>query len=200
MTLLLAIAAVVLAAPAPEMPAIATTAPDAAPPQIALYPDRFFRGPVQRFTSDQPRIDPPLEPQSVRISGRWEICPEADFKGDCIEVDRDYAVAAGLDGGFRLRSLRQLSAGAGAANPAAGVLPGGASLGGVASRYWPEPTYGNERVLACPAGKSNLNCAHDTAENLCRRAGFRQVRYWQLQTIAGRSYLADVLCVRSDDK
>lgn len=183
--------ALMLAAPAAATPPA---------PQISLFPERFYRGAIQTFTADQPQIEPALEPQSVKIIGRWEICSDADFKGNCIEVDRDYAVAAGLDGGFKLRSLRQLVAGAGATRPAAGVMPGGPSLTGVASRYWPEPTYGNERVLACAAGKSNLNCAHDTAEDLCRRAGFRQVRYWQLQTIAGRAYLADVLCVRSDDK
>lgn len=188
---------------APESAATPAKEPVAVPvaaPQISLFPDRFFRGTVQKFTTDQPLIEPPLEPESVKITGRWEICPEAGFKGDCIEVDRDYAVAAGLDGGFRLRSLRQLSAGAGAANPAAGVVPEGPNLEGVTSRYWSKPTYGKERVLACPDAKPSLNCAHDTAENLCRRAGFRQVRYWQLQTIAGRAYLADVLCDRSDDK
>lgn len=181
------------------MQAAAAPAADAAP-QISFFGDRFYRGQVQHFTADQPRIDPAIVPQSVRIIGRWEVCSEADFDGKCLEIDRDYPVAAGLDGGFRLQSLRRLAAGAGAGTPVAGVLPGGDNLTGIESRYWTAPTYGNERVLACPDGKANLNCAHDTAENLCRRAGYRQVRYWQLQTIAGKAYLADILCVRSDDK
>jgi hypothetical protein len=80
------------------------------------------------------------------------------------------------------------------------VVPGGPSLTGMASRYWPAPTYGGARVRACPDGKASLDCAHDTAEALCRRAGYRSVRYWQLQTVAGQTYLSDVLCVRSEIK
>ena len=176
----------------------------AASPRLALYGDRFYRGTPQVFTSDAPRLAAAISPQSLQVAGRWEVCTEADFGGRCIEIDRDYAVEAGLGDGFAIRSLRQLAPGAGAAKPAAAVVPGGASLAGVASRYWPAPTYGSERVLACPGGKpgdkANLNCAHDTAEALCRRAGYHIVRYWQLQTVAGQAYLADVLCVRSDDK
>jgi hypothetical protein len=141
----------------------------------------------------------PIIPESLRISGRWEVCNDEDFKGRCIEIDRDYAVDASLGGGFTVRSLRQLLPGGGAGKPTAGVIPGGPNLSGVGSRYWAAPTYGTERVLACPSGKPSLNCAHDTAEDLCRRAGYRVVRYWQLQTIENRVYLADILCTRNED-
>jgi hypothetical protein len=99
-----------------------------------------------------------------------------------------------------VRSLRQLPPGQGAGKPTAGVQPAGASVAGVASRYWPAPRYGHERILACPDGKPSFNCAHDTAEDMCRRAGYRVVRYWQLQTVDSRVYLADILCTRSDDQ
>ena len=166
---------------------------------LALFPDRFYRGAVQTFTTDAARLEAPIVPQSLRIAGRWEVCTEPGFKGHCIELDRDYAVEAGLGDGFIVRSLRQLAPGLGAGKPTAGVVPGGPSLGGVASRYWSAPTYGSERVLACPTGKTSLNCAHDTAEEVCRRAGFRVVRFWQLQMVEGRAYLSDILCTRSED-
>lgn len=180
--------------------AAATMLAAAAPPQLILFSDRFYRGAPQTFTADQRRIEPALEPQSLTIIGRWQVCDDVDFGGRCLEVDRDYPVAAPLGPGFRIRSLRRLGPGEGAGEPAAGVVPGGASLTGMASRYWPAPTYGTARVRACPDGKPGLDCAHDTAEALCRRAGYRSVRYWQLQAVGGQAYLSDILCVRSDVK
>lgn len=168
-------------------------------PQLTLFSDRFYRGDAQRFTADQPQLSA-ITPQSLKIEGRWELCSDSDFKGQCMEVDRNYPVAAGLGSGFSLKSLRHLPAGGGAGKPAASVIPGGTSLIGVASRYWTAPTYGRERILACPNGTSNFNCGHDTAEEMCRRAGYRSVRYWQLQTVDTRVYLADILCTRSDEK
>lgn len=183
------------------MVALGLAALAAAPaPQLSLFAERFYRGAAQVFTADQPRLATPLKPQSLKISGRWEVCSDDDFEGRCIEIDRDYPVEAGLGEGFSVRSLRQLVPGQGAGKPTDGVQPGGTSIAGVASRYWPAPTYGTERILACPSGKANFNCAHDTAEDMCRRAGFRVVRYWQLQTAAGQVYLADILCTRSDDQ
>ena len=177
---------------------LAASAADA--PSLTLYTDRFYRGDGQNFGVAQPQLPQTLTPQSLKISGRWEVCSEARFKGRCIQIDRDYPVAAGLDPSFRVTSLRPLAAGAGAGKPAVSVSPGGTSIIGVASAYWPAPTYGSERVLACPSGKTSLNCARETAEDLCRRAGYRALRYWQLQTVDERVYLADVLCIRSDDK
>ena len=172
------------------------------PPQLTVYADRFYRGRPQAFTTDQRRIVPAIVPQSLTITGRWQICDDEDFSGTCLDIDRDYPVAAALGPNFRVRSLRRQSADDGAGEPAAGVVPGGDSLIGTASRYWPAPTYGSARVRACPDGKRldgrpGLDCAHDTAEALCRRAGYRSVRYWQLQTVTGRAYLSDILCVRS---
>lgn len=172
----------------------------AVPAQLTLFPERFYRGAARVFTGDQRQISPAITPQSLSITGRWELCSGNDFQGRCIEIDRDYPVEAGLGDGFTVRSARQLVPGQGAGKPTAGVQPGGTSVAGVASRYWPAPTYGSERILACPTGKASFNCAHDTAEDMCRRAGFRVVRYWQLQTVEGRVYLADILCTRSDDQ
>lgn len=170
-----------------------------APAQLTLFADRFYRGAAQRFSSDVVRLAVPVVPRSLRIDGRWQLCSEANFEGRCVEIDRDYAVEAALGMGFAVQSLRRLKPGAGAGTPAAGVAPGGASSTGIASRYWPAPTYGGERVLACPGGKPSLNCAHDSAEAMCRRAGYRVVRYWQIEAVAGRVYLADILCTRSEE-
>jgi hypothetical protein len=180
--------------------ALAATSDAPQAPNLTLFSDRFYRGSTQVFSSDAPQLPEPITPQSLTLKGRWEICSEGDFKGRCMEIDRDYPVAAGLGASFTVQSLRQIASGQGASIPAASVTPGGTSIPGVASRYWPAPTYGRERILACPSGKSNLNCAHDTAEDMCRRAGYHTVRYWQLQAVDTQVYLADILCTRSNEK
>lgn len=77
---------------------------------------------------------------------------------------------------------------------------------GMAACFFPAPLYGNERVLACPAGNdekpgddrgsADKGCAKDTAEALCRRAGYKGAEHFALQPERGLYYLADVLCVR----
>ncbi len=167
----------------------------AAGPVLKLYPDRFFHGEPQVWQAETADTKSKAVPGSIKAEGRWLVCSEKQFQGNCTELEGDYPVDAGLGLHFTVRSLRALPAGDGAGRVAQGVQPGGASLTGVASRYWPAPTYGSERVLACPKGAPSPNCAHDSAEDLCRRAGYRQAKHWQLQDEGGRLYLADVLCV-----
>jgi hypothetical protein len=96
---------------------------------------------------------------------------------------------------LKVASVRRLDAGSGVADAAPGAAPQGPSLAGHGTRFFASPQFGGERVLACakdPGG--DMDCARDTALDLCRRAGFRAVEYLGLELVQGRLMLADVLC------
>ena len=163
--------------------------------ELRLYPDRFYRGAPLVLADSAPRISPALQPQSLQRRGRWQLCPDADFKGQCVEPDRDYPVVAGLGLSFKVASARRLDAGSGVADAAPGAAPEGPSLAGHGTRFFASPQFGGERVLACAKDpEGNMDCARDTALDLCRRAGFRAVEYLGLERVNGRLLLADVLC------
>lgn len=177
--------------------AFPTQAPHAGEPAaLTLYSDRFFRGQALVYTVDEGDIRPAFAPRSLRALGRWLVCSEPRFRGRCIEIDGDYPVDTGLGINFNIRSLKAMTPGTGAGHPPPDVPPGGASLAGMSSRFFPAPAFGRERALACPDGAPSMNCAKATAEDLCRRAGYRQAKHFVLQAQRGLYYLADVLCVR----
>ncbi len=171
----------------------------AAAPQDAtlmLFAEHFYRGKSVSFAADEGDIRPGFAPASIKASGRWLVCSEPRFKGRCVELDKDYPVEAALGISFNIRSLRALQPGAGAALPPPGTTPGGPSLAGNLSRFFAAPTYGSERTLACPDGAPGMACAKKTAEDLCRRAGYRAAEHFILQSERGLYYLADVLCTK----
>ncbi len=188
--LLLAAAIIAAAAPPPE------TAP-AAQAALTLFSDRFYRGETLVFRADEGDIRPAFAPRSVRSVGRWLVCSEPRFRGRCIEIAGDYPIDTALGVNFNIRSLRAMVAGTGAGHPPPNVPPDGASLTGLSSRYFPAPAFGRERLLACPDGAPGMGCAKDTAQDLCRRAGYREAKHFVLQAERGLYYLADVLCVRT---
>ena len=52
-------------------------------------------------------------------------------------------------------------------------------------------------MLACARGSAAANCAAQTADNWCRSIGWNGSAREHMETVGGRVYLADVLCVRS---
>ncbi len=184
-------AALLLAAAAPQ--AAAATPPAAS---LTLFAEHFYRGKSTSYSVDEGDIRLGFPPASVKISGRWLVCSEPRFKGRCVELDKDYPVEAALGLNFNIRSLRVLQPGTGAALPPPGTTPGGPSLAGSLSRFFAAPSYGSERTLACPDGAPGMACAKKTAEDLCRRAGYRAAEHFILQSERGLYYLADVLCTK----
>ena len=192
------LAALLLAVAAPEggsgqLTAGVSDQPGAA---LTLFAEHFYRGKSVRYTVDEGDIRPGFAPASVKAVGRWLVCSEPRFKGRCVEVDKDFPVEAALGINFNIRSLRALQPGSGAALPPPGAKPGGPSLAGSSSQFFAEPRYGSERALACPDGAPGLACAKRTAEDLCRRAGYRAAAHFTLQRERGLYYLADVLCIK----
>ena len=168
-----------------------------APEALTLFSDRFFRGETLVYAQDEGDIRPAFAPRSVRSVGRWLVCSEPRFRGRCVEIAKDYPIDTGLGINFNIRSLRALATGTGAGRPPPDVPPDGASMTGMSSRFFPAPAFGRERALACPDGAPEMRCARETAQDLCRRAGYREARHFVLQAERGLYYLADVLCVRT---
>lgn len=55
----------------------------------------------------------------------------------------------------------------------------------------------NGQRITCPGGQATAACAKTTADKLCRSAGWNGSRNQTFQTVSGRNYIADVLCVRT---
>ncbi len=176
--------------------AAADPAPQSLTPTLTVFAEHFYRGKAIAFGQDEGDIRLEFPPGSVKAQGRWLVCSEPRFKGRCIELENDYPVEASLGLNFRVRSLRGVQLGAGAGRPAPGMVPGGPSLAGSSARFFASPNYGSERALACPDGAASMSCAKRTAEDLCRRAGYRAAEHFTLQSERGLYYLADVLCTK----
>lgn len=168
----------------------------ASPPTLTLFAQPFYRGNSVTYTMDEGDVRPGFGPHSVKAVGRWLVCSEPRFKGRCIELAADYPVDAALGLNFNIRSVRGLQAGSGAAMPPPGVAPGGPSLAGTNARFFAAPRFDGERALACPTGAPEVRCAKRTAEDLCRRAGYRNATNFILESERGLYYLADLLCTR----
>ena len=65
------------------------------------------------------------------------------------------------------------------------------------AEFHTQPARGNTRILACEYGSGTANCAAQTADNYCRSIGWNGSAREHMETVSGRVYLADVLCVRS---
>jgi hypothetical protein len=162
--------------------------------RATLYRDPGFRGPAVAVERADPNMQLGFEIFSVRIAGvPWELCPEPNYRGRCLTVGQstsDLRRTFGWQG--PLRSLRPAGSGGGSGGPV-----GGQSLRGMVSEFYPAPRQGGQRVLACPRGSATATCAAATADRMCRDAGWNGASHQTMQTANGRTYLADVLCVRS---
>lgn len=161
-------------------------------PSATIYRDSGFRGPAVAIDRANPNLRLNFQVQSIRIArGNWELCPEPNFRGRCLilgESTQDLRRTYNWPG--PLQSIRPVNGGGGGESPKP-------TLRGMASEFFPAPTQGNGRVLACPNGNATSNCAAATADRFCQQRGWRASAHELLETVNRRVYLADVLCVRS---
>jgi hypothetical protein len=160
--------------------------------RATIYRDPGFRGPAVAVERANPNMRLGFEVYSIRImGGPWELCPEPNYRGRCLTVGQstsDLRRTFGWQG--PLQSIRP--AGGGGGGPV-----GGQSLRGMASEYYPAPRQSGQRVEACRRGTATSSCAAATADRFCRDAGWNGASHQMMQSANGRTYLADVLCVRS---
>jgi hypothetical protein len=162
---------------------------------ITLYGKGHFKG--HRITLEgSTRLSSPFAAKSVQIpAGKaWELCSGNTFTG-CKEFNgSDESMI------FNVRSARPIApvitSSQGSPAAAIGTVGGGPwpSLRGLASEFFIAPDVGGNRILVA-SGKSEE--ASRLAEDFCRTRGWRTAAHERLQSIGGRTYLADLLCAES---
>jgi hypothetical protein len=167
--------------------------------EATVYRDAGYNGPAVTATRAEPNMGLSWRVQSVRVrSGRWELCEEPVYRGDCWTVDRDTPLFGPAFKGRRVLSMRPIGGNGGSGgnwgNPEPGRNP---SLRGMASEFYPAPAQRGYRVLACPTGSATANCAERTANQFCTAMGWRRSARQTLETVRQRVYLADVLCTNA---
>lgn len=163
--------------------------------EATIYRDSSYRGPAVSVERAHGDLRLAWGVRSIRVrSGTWQLCPEANYRGNCITVDRDTP-----DLGFRLGLMRRLQSMRPLGGGGGEDVPGDyRSLRGMASEFYPAPSVrGEGRVLGCRRGSATAACAKQSADQFCRQAGWNGSARQALETVGRRVYLADTLCVRS---
>lgn len=166
------------------------------PPEATIYRDAAYRGPALFIGEAKPDLDLAWPVNSIRVrNGRWELCERTRYRGNCRTVDQDTPLLNNLRRGMTIRSIRPVESGGGGWNP---HPPANDQVArGNFAEFHTQPSTGNRRLLACVDGSTALNCEAHTADNWCRSIGWNGSAREHIETVGGRNYLADVLCVRS---
>lgn len=166
------------------------------PPEATIYRDAAYRGPAVFIGEAKANLGLAWPVNSVRVaSGRWELCEKTRYRGNCRTVDRDTPMLGSVLRGTTVQSIRPVGAGGGG-----GWQPPIANdqvARGNFAEFHTQPSTSRYRVLACTAGSATAACAARAADTWCRSAGWNGSAREHMETVAGREYLADVLCVRS---
>ena len=165
------------------------------PPEATIYRDAAYKGPAVFIGEEKPNLGLAWPVNSIRVaSGRWELCEKSRFRGQCRTVDRDTPMMGNVLRGIVVQSIRPVGGGGGwNPNPPAKDQ----SVRGSFAEFHTQPAEGNYRILACQRGSATASCAAQTADTWCRSIGWNGSAREHMETVSGRVYLADVLCVRS---
>lgn len=169
--------------------------PDA-PPEAIIYRDAGYRGPAVNVSQPQPNLGLSWRVNAIRVrAGRWQLCERTNYRGSCRTIDYDRPVLGSSSRGITVQSMRPIGgSGGGSGSMEPGRNP---SLRGMASEFYPAPARGGYRVLACPYGNANANCAERSANDFCAAMGWRRSVRQGMETVRRQVYLADVLCANT---
>lgn len=159
---------------------------------LGLYGKGHFKGARRSVAGPRTYIDPPIVVRSVMVppGTQWELCSGSTFSG-CRQISQSVPAMV-----MTVRSVRPVAAVLAASPSAPGQppVPGGRgqSLRGHASEYFVAPDLGGNRIEVQPAtGEATARRAGE----FCRSRGWRRSAHERLQTVGGRVFLVDVLCV-----
>ena len=156
---------------------------------LTLHNKGRYQGARRAISGPRQHIEPAFVVKSVQIPAgtQWELCSGATFSG-CRQISQSDPSMV-----MTVRSVRPVAA----VLPSTAVAPGrvmgdGRSLRGVASEYFIAPDQRGSRVEVQPGTGEAMT---RRAIEFCRARGWRTSAHERLQSIGGRFFLTDVLCV-----
>ena len=179
-----AIGAVALAALLPAQ----SHAQDQAPAELILYPKGNFKGAGYSVAgaSQSMRV---FTVRSVKIpeGQSWELCSGNTFSGCKEFAQSDPAMI------MNVRSVRPVAPRITTVDATVGAVVTGPnpSLRGMGSEYFVAP---DDRGTRIEVADGTAEAMSQRAQQFCRSRGWRTQAYARLQTLEGRTFLADVLC------
>ncbi len=168
--------------------------PDARPEAI-IYRDAGYQGPAVNVSEAQPNLQLSWRVNAIRVrAGRWQLCERTNYRGTCRTIDYDRPVLGSSSRGITVQSMRPIGGSGGSGGSGSNEPGRNPSLRGMAAQFYPAPARNGYRVLACPYGNPNANCAERSANDFCGAMGWRRSVRQAMETVRQRVYLADVLC------
>ena len=165
----------------------ASREPDA---QVTLYNKGHFKG-ARRTIVGPTQFAEPFLMRSVTIPAgtQWDFCSGTKYSG-CKQIAQSTPSMI-----MTVRSARPVAAVlTSTSGPASSLRGGGSSLRGIASEYFVAPADRGNRIEVQPG---TAETASRRAIEFCQARGWRTSAYERLQSVAGRFYLADVLCAET---
>ena len=158
-----------------------------------LYAKAHFKGPGRTVDGPTTRMTP-MDVKSLHIPPGtvWELCTGNTFTGCERYTESKPSMVR------TVRSVRPVAPpiSESVAIPSGTQVSGsGPSLRGLASEFFVVPATSGSRIEV--ADKA-AGAATQAATAFCRDHGWRMSVYERLQSVSGRTFLADVLCVNED--
>jgi hypothetical protein len=161
--------------------------------ELTMFSRGQFNGARTIATGPRRGIDPAVTVRSVMIppGTQWELCSGSTFTG-CRQFSQSQPAMV-----MTVRSVRPIAPVIQSSQSAPpGAIGGAQSLRGWASEYFVSPDVNGNRVQVQAGNAEGMS---QRAHEFCRSRGWRSAAHQRVQTVGATSYLADVLCVDSDN-
>jgi hypothetical protein len=161
-----------------------------------LFRAAAYGGTAVTVRNDDGNLRLPWRVQSIRVrDGRWQVCEQAFYRGNCRTIDRDIPLLSLR--GIEVQSIRRIQM----PTPEQPILDpqpaNGQTLRGNFAQFFVAPQINRLRVRACNTGTATAACAARSADEFCRALGWGGSSREHLESVGREVYLADVLCVRT---
>lgn len=164
-------------------------AQEQAPVELILYARGHFKGSNYSVAGASQSMRVPFTVRSVKVPEgmAWELCSGNTFSG-CREYGKSDPAMV-----MTVRSVRPVAPKITTVGTTVGAVVTGPnpSLRGMASEYFVAP---DDRGARIEVSAGTAEAMSRRAQEFCRSRGWRTQAYARLQTLEGRTFLADVLC------
>ena len=164
-------------------------AQEQAPAELTMFAKGRYKGATYSVSGASQSMRIPFTVKSVQIpeGQAWELCSGNTFSGCKEFTESDPSTV------INVRSVRPIAPRITTVAPTVGAVVTGPnpSLRGMASEYFVAPDDRGARIEVTPGTNEAMSTR---ARDFCRTRGWRNSIYARLQTIDGRTFIADVLC------